>query len=143
MTTIAWDGEVLAADTLCTDSYGMMGYMSKLKELEDGSIIAHAGSSSALNTFADWHLAWNRDPTKWPKSLKSSSIIVISNGLIMGYEGERYPTEYLYSQPVAWGSGALAALALMAKGYDAVEAVKGASKVDIYTGGDVEHYLIR
>ena len=141
MTTIAWDGETIAADTLCSDQFGMIGYTSKIKVLET-AVVAYCGDSSALNTFLYWNETWNRDPEKWPKSLKNSSIIYISDGMIFGFEGEKYPTEYLYNKPIAWGSGGSPALALMYQGYDAIDAVKGASDADIYTGGEVEHYRL-
>ncbi|MGH8759594.1 MAG: hypothetical protein ACREVW_08805 [Burkholderiales bacterium] len=134
MTTIAYDGRTLAADTQSQTS--VLLKMHKLHRLPDGSIFA--GSGSAQEVLAV--LAWLRGGDK-PGHLNDFE------GLIVTPQGTERLGERLMRVPslepfYAIGSGAHFALAAMACGKSAVQAVRISARFDPYTGGRVESMRI-
>lgn len=130
MTTICWDGKTLAADSQAHTTF--KSRIRKLYRLPDGAIFGAAGLvQEALAV-----LAWLEGGEK-PGDLENFE------GLIVTEAGASVIGMRLMREPVlepfyAIGSGAHFALAAMALGASAVEAVRIASRFDPGTGGRVE-----
>ena len=147
MTTIAWDGETLAADTKCTDGESFFGFESKIFESEDGSRAAAAtGNSDECTAFIDWFLA-GADVEKRPLGENQEFGddfrgvgVEVSDGAACCYEYGKLliADEVIYR--MAWGSGWQWALAAMDLDHNAVDAVTYAATRDLGTGGSVEQY---
>lgn len=130
MTTIAWDGKTLAADSQAQTTFKTRS--RKLYRLPDGAIFGAAGFvQEALAV-----LAWLNGGEK-PGDLENFEGLIINKagGDVLGMRLMREPVlEPFY----AIGSGAHYALAAMACGKSAVEAVRIAARFDPGTGGPVE-----
>lgn len=136
MTTIAYDGKSLAADSQCTTG-GLKCRAVKIVKSPSGFLAAGTGD---LNSILPW-LRWVRRglrPEEQPESLNSKSTIVIVDprGRAHTFEGAAVRTPLL-EKFWAFGSGAELALGAMAMGADARTAVKVACKFDVYTSGRV------
>lgn len=136
MTTVAWDGKSLAADSQATAGV-LRCRARKIVKSASGFVAAGAGD---LNGILPW-LRWVQQglkPEQQPETLhgKSTIIIVDPRGRAHTFEGSavRVP---LRNKFWAFGSGAELALGAMAMGADARTAVKIASQFDVYTGGRV------
>ncbi|MGH6820872.1 MAG: hypothetical protein ACREDU_08445 [Methylocella sp.] len=130
MTTICWDGKTLAADTFAHGS--VIVKVHKLYRLSDGAMFGAAGSCQEAMAV----LAWLNGGEK-PADLENFV------GLIITRAGAQFLGERLMREPVlepfyAIGSGAHFAIAAMACGKTAIEAVRLAERFDPYTGGPVE-----
>jgi len=130
ITTIAWDGKTLAADTLAQTSVNLKA--RKLHRLSNGAMFGAAGSCQEIAAV----LAWLNGGEK-PSDLD------VFEGLIIEKHGAERLGERLMRLPVFeafWsiGSGSHFAIAAMACGKSAVEAVRLAARFDPYTGGRVE-----
>lgn len=139
MTTIAFDGKTLAADSQATDG-SVRSTVRKLRKVHDRWLVGMAGTMCraelGVQTIVD------ADPEAGPEALKGVEIdecgLLIVDGKtgdVWVYEGAS-PYEVL-DDFVAIGNGAQAALAAMMLGKGACEAVSVASKIDPHTGGEV------
>jgi hypothetical protein len=137
MTTIAWDGKTLAADSQATTSSGTRCRTAKIVRSSKGFVAAGAGSLNAVTPWLRWVLA-GMPPEKQPDTLADSSTILIVDprGRAFTFEGSpvRLP---LRDKIWALGSGADFALGAMAMGADARTAVKVACRFDVYSGGRI------
>lgn len=142
MTTIAYDGRFLAADTRGT--YGNDGICQatchKLRVENDVAFSATGRITDVwLTKLIDWWLN-GADPANMPPRGSDEEvgnfIIVYSTGALALTYGTPYPQEM--GKPVAWGSGANYAIGAMEMGADAMRAVLVAMKHDGPTGGDIE-----
>ena len=153
MTTIAWDGETIAADS--QDTYNDMKTLSSQKlfriDWDDGTadILATAGHGSAGMVFIEWYEGnpeLDIDPQEYKLAINDTNLvdwdddfhILVWNddGL---FEVDRYYKMSKVDEPFfAVGSGACAALGAMHMGATAKEAVEIAKKIDLYTGGKVK-----
>lgn len=142
MTTVAWDGTILCADTL--GLYGGIPHIAhKLWRLHGDRICGGAGTMSTILEMKVW-LMEGAQIDKFPSSQRSedwSPILVISKGLVELYEKTPWPI-IRHETQIAIGSGKEAALAAMACGKTAKEAVKIASLFDINTGQDVDEMIL-
>ena len=143
MTTIAWDGKTLAADSKLTRGgagYGGTCFAEqtlKLSRSKEGHLGAWAG---IYNHQCDRFLEWVRkgckgDPVQ--PSTDTAFILVEPNGQLHEFRPEgisRTVPGYGY---MAWGSGRDFAIGALAMGATAVEAVKIAARHDLATGGPV------
>jgi hypothetical protein len=132
MTTIAWDGKTLAADTRATSS-GMPYRAVKLFALPDGSLFAGSGDYGQVCAVKEWleHMI-----TQMPKTDDFAGLFVTPTGEAFRLE------ETLIRLPIherfhAIGSGRDFAMAAMHCGRSAREAVEIASLYDVFTGGEV------
>jgi ATP-dependent protease HslVU (ClpYQ) peptidase subunit len=138
MTTVAYDGKYIAADKMGNDN-GLAVVTKKLHQLEDGRILAFAGSFNAALMVIDYLNGYGAEPG--PEDLEEFSAIIID------YDGTAklmqcsLQTIEIYN-PHAIGSGRDFALAGMALGLSPVDAVKLAMDFDINTGIGVEAYEI-
>lgn len=130
MTTIAWDGKTLAADSRCTSS-GLPYRVNKCCRLSDGMLFAGAGTMSAYDAVRQW--LENKGPR--PEALKDFTGLLIdtdSSIWLMDETANRYE---IFASFFAIGSGRDFAIAAMALGKSALEAVELASRFDVWTGG--------
>ena len=138
MTTIAYDGETLAADSRFTNGY--VDDTAK-KIFKIGNIyIATAGRYSQALIF----IKWCRDRTKEkPKAadLGEFQALEIRNGKPFEYDEHCEPVPM--SIPAAVGSGAQFAMGAMKAGLNSKQAVRIAMKLDHNTGGKIKTVKIK
>lgn len=143
MTTIAYRDGVMAADSQCTQDGTRACEVAKIARIH-GWLVGCSGSSGLAHEFQEWFRAECRERLKrTPASLavqgqdaKLSVLLVHPDGTIFGVDGLGHP--YPIKGPfIADGTGFKVALGAMEMGASAAEAVKVASKYDIYTGGPV------
>lgn len=136
MTTIAWDGRTLAADTLATAG-GLAYGIVKAVRLKDGRLYAGSGAAEDCQAVLNWLYSGGEKPT-----VKDYAGIVIGADLsIWRYEDKLVPfpvTDRFH----AIGSGRDFAIAAMHMGKTAREAVELAIVYDIYTGGPITELTI-
>lgn len=144
MTTIAWDGATIAADTQCTSSIGLVRRTSKVFKLptkDDTLIFCGCGQVSDTYLIKAW-LEDGMTPHRRPELEDPKG----SNGMLYFVKTKRMyliETPSLVLLPIlegfwAVGSGRDFALAAMYHGHTAEQAVLTAHKFDAWTGGDVE-----
>lgn len=128
MTTIAWDGKTLAADTQST-SGGLPWTTIKAYRLNDGRLFAGSGAAEDCEAVREWLEKGGDKPT-----LKDFiGLLIDNNSQCWSLEDK------LHKIPVqapfhACGSGRDFAMAAMHLGKSAREAVEFACLYDIYTG---------
>lgn len=130
MTTAAFDGKTLAADTLAHTS--VLLKVHKLHRLPDGALFAAAGALQEVIAVLEWLRGGEK-----PSDLQDFEGLIVTR---TGAErlGERLMRVPCLEPFYAIGSGAHFALAAMACGKNAIEAVRIAARFDPYTGGRVE-----
>ena len=134
MTTIAWDGVTLAADRRASSNGAPIMEVQKIHRTPNGALVGASGNYGACWALCAWVQAGAQgDP---PVSLSSDDwgdiLMVDPDGTLFlwGVHG-RFP---LANNRFAIGSGAAYALAAMACGRTAVEAVALAAEFDHQTG---------
>ena len=136
MTTIAWDGRTLAADTRAT-ACGLAYGIVKAVRLKDGRLYGASGAADDCKAAQNWLDSGGEKPT-----VKDYAGIVIGADLsIWRYEDKLVPfpvTDRFH----AIGSGRDFAIAAMHMGKTAREAVELAIVYDIYTGGPITELTI-
>jgi ATP-dependent HslUV protease subunit HslV len=137
MTTIAYRDGILAADGLATRGDNIVERnCKKLIRMNDGGVVGCCGHIGRLLQFIEWL----EDKSKPMPSLamddgQTSTIIVLNGEGLTEYQNVGFSkVDDLYT---AWGSGSAAAMAALAMGADAETAVRIASEVDVWTGGQV------
>ncbi len=139
MTTIAWDGETLAADKQMT--VGSLTMVSQ-KIIKHGSqLIGKAGAAELTECMLQWYLR-GRDVDKFPdlkKDGRSGTLLIIYlDGNIEKYSHQSpYPIK-LPPQKISIGSGSEIAMTAMYLGRSAVSAVEIASELDPHTGNGID-----
>jgi 20S proteasome alpha/beta subunit len=138
MTTIAWDGTILAADKRTVNS-GLARTTTKLWE-EDGMIIAVSGDLDAGMSMRRWLLA-NGGRDSFPENQKKrdtfATTIVVYEKKLWIYETT--PDPFIMEDTIAaFGSGRDFALSALAMQYNAIQAIEFASRFDLYTGNGVD-----
>lgn len=143
MTTIAFDGHSIAADSLAVDTWGLKSLVLKIEETENFLI----GGAGIHGRIAGWVRGitpgnpGNSDPLKlyypYIKDQDDPNIILIDRKTKQAYVHE---TGYFF--PItrgfhAIGSGRDYALAAMSMGATAKEAVEVAMRFDNGTGGEI------
>lgn len=134
MTTIAWDGEILAADSMQTCDSLNCGAVTKIFRLADGRWMAGAGRTPRIQQMRIW-LDGGPAPEFKDDGENPMIIVVDKNGKAVQYDGLLTPFEV--PEYYTAGSGDMPALALLNAGMTAVQAVRGAIGVDINSGGPV------
>lgn len=137
MTTVAWDGQTLAVDKMATFNTSKF----KTKKLFDCGEFMFAGCGDLAHVHEIAH--WLLDPEYEPDIKEAESTgIVIHKDSGKAYMVTTKPVRLMpmLSKRFAVGSGSMAALGVMEAGGTAVDAIKIASKVDIYTGLGVDSW---
>lgn len=139
MTTIAWDGSTLAADSQYTGAHIETVQLQKIKKLSSGAYFAFAGNPGEAEQVRKWINA-GRPHDRRPKVDDFAALIVRKHSVhFMDHALEEVPMK----APVAIGSGESIALTAMDCGKTAVEAVRLAVKRDPDTGGRVRSVKVR
>lgn len=139
MTTIAWDGETLAADKQMT--VGSLTMVTQ-KIIKHGSqLIGKAGSAELTECMLQWYLR-GRDVDKFPDLKKDGRsgilLIIYPDGNIEKFSQQSpYPIK-LPPQKISIGSGSDIAMTAMYLGRSAVSAVEIASELDPHTGNGID-----
>lgn len=156
MTTIAWDGKTLAADSQATAG-NVVTSTTTLKIITPGldeiwrirgkKILAFSacGDACANEEFTEALQKGIFTETKMRSGLAFSAIAVtgIGSGFeIFKKEGGEEIAIYLLDSPRAFGSGSEYALSAMHLGMTAQDAVNHASQIDLYSGGAVNIYEV-
>jgi ATP-dependent protease HslVU (ClpYQ) peptidase subunit len=139
MTVIAWDGYTLAADKRATNG-SLIRTTTKIFRIHS-CLVGYAGEA----TFGEQMIAWFQAGEKaedFPKEQRDKDdwaplLVIRENGKIHKYERTPHPLKYQDKQ-FAIGSGRDFALAAMACGKTASEAVEVASMFDSNCGNGVD-----
>jgi len=132
VTTIAFDGRHLAADSLVTSDIKYQKPFRKVRKFRNGIIAAGAGSLSQLVLFFEWcNLGMPDDEIP----VHDLDAIIIIEGIPYQFNGALVPLDI--DPPFSLGSGAHIALGAMAAGASARKAVSIAARYDPGTGGSV------
>ena len=144
MTTIAYRDGILAGDTQSTEGYYKSTKMRKVFKVNN-HLIGFCGDAAAIPPLKLWvrHSFAPEDELKKVVSHLSFSMLVIPPEGKVFYKysdainvfREEYPKTHFKSE----GSGSDIAIGALITGATAVEAVKAAIQVDIYSGGNVMH----
>lgn len=148
MTTVAWDGETLAADRLVTSGDNIKAAATRkvARRESDGALIGCAGEVCTIHAFMEWFFAGEEGVRP---SLKASNLehgcaaaIIVRPGLLLEFHDKCgwHPIE---SRPIAIGSGELGALVAMRCGKTAIQAVEIVSEFDVWSGGGVDWVTMR
>jgi ATP-dependent protease HslVU (ClpYQ) peptidase subunit len=138
MTTVAWDGKILAADRLANDQ-GMPIEARKIFTLQDGRMLAFAGSFNDAYDVVSWLNGEGAEPGNLEEF---SAILIDFDGLPYLLQGGMQMLPLDPSKPHAIGCGRDFAIATMHLGGTAVDAVMVASKFDVNTGLGVDAFRI-
>lgn len=137
MTTIAYKDGVLAADRQVTRGTMRGGEITKIRRLDDGSLVAVVGQPGVMSDAA----AYLDGKTDTRPTLDGDTIVihVLPTGSLNFYEGTGWlKLEGVVSPFYAFGSGRDFAYAAMSMGATPEAAVKVASQFCIYTNGNVD-----
>lgn len=133
MSTIACDGEILAADTQMSSDYIDAIEFKKIFKVEDGFYAGFAGECRVIVAVVEWLRGGDRPDVDKDADLTA---LLIRNG--SGYTMEApFFKEYPIALPAAAGSGSVFAIGAMDAGASAREAVEIAIRRDLSTGGKV------
>lgn len=140
MTTIAWDGKTVAADSLKTIRDGFerrAGSFQKIKRVGD-IVYAITGSAALFDPLIEWHKE-GAFRNKMPKDKHDgySALLVFSEGRCFCYTTDIGYPEELFA-PDAFGSGSDYALGALHAGVDAARAVQVAMICNPQTGGEIQ-----
>lgn len=157
MTTIAFNGEILAGDTLLTNGSGVHGYAQKVYNIDNTILVGASGSmpdtQESIRKVVSHYLDTEATPIFPVEPLKKTEdtwkVIVIFKdleGTICVHEWfnhEAPSVDYTYPYGlVALGSGADYALGAMLADKDPIEAIKIASVFDLCTNDQVVAYTV-
>jgi len=135
MTTIAWDGVSLAADTQLSSADTIVGSTEKIIKLKANLWIATTGYHSETGIFKEWVLHGQPQNDKPKISEEFAAFILTSKGLFE-YDFLLYPMEV--TNKCAIGSGSDWAIAAMDFQCNAAAAVRYASQRDVYTNSIIQ-----
>jgi hypothetical protein len=141
MTTIAWDGKTMAADTMAVGSY--KSYPGgKIKKI-GGYLVGSSGPIDCIEIFlrafsgVDTHNPPDVDLSRCEPQDDPHFLVVSENG-VWQYWKTGVPVPVRNEALIAIGSGRDFAMAAMFSGLDAQDAVGIAIKLDASTGGVVD-----
>lgn len=140
MTTIAWDGNTLAADKQ-TSIDGSATTTTKIVTRNIG-YFGFSGDYDRAQEIIDWvdEVGTDREFPKLPEDSDYHAtvlLITVEDGVVYEYRNSKYPL-VIENEFYAIGSGAPYAMAAMHCNKTAEEAVKIANIYDIYSGGGVD-----
>lgn len=145
MTTIAWDGNMLAGDRRVCFGQGYMGQTTKIARRDsDGALFGSSGSTSICQALQRWFIAGevgDLPKLEVDKDNAASGFIVRSCGAIDDITA--LGVARILAKLYARGSGADYALGAMSMGADARRAVEVAAQWDSGTGDGVDTLLLR
>jgi len=138
MTTIAWDGKTLAADSQITEG-GLRSHQREEKIIKhENQFFAFAGSLVSCLAVIEWLKAGGKKKKRPELDDLNFVVLHIQNGRANLYYDEFVPLQQL--PPYTAGTGREVALGAILAGATAKEAVEIACDVDIMSGLPVLHY---
>ena len=143
MTTIAYKSSILATDTQMTDQHVRVP-MRKLFLLGAGQgCVAICGDVEKAIGVVAWIKA-GADPSQWKKKLyKGVAAIYIDKWGEPFWFDDGPNAVPIVAPHYAMGTGGILAMGAMSTGLSAIEAVKFASTMDIYTNDKIEYYSVK
>lgn len=133
MTTVATDGDTMAADGLLVSGGTVFGTnFEKIRSLKSGAIVGIAGTASYFEPFCDW-ICNGGDMPEFDENFEA--IVLYPDGICRSFDHKG--RSIIEELPTASGSGREIALGAMAVGASPEEAVKAACQRDTQTGGTV------
>lgn len=139
MTTIVFDGQILAADSLVVTSDSAFRFMNKIVELDSTSGFSLCGEAQDIFLAKEWFES-DRKGEK-PKLSEHCSGLFWDAGTLYAFEDKLTLMKVDRAVCYADGSGWKWAMAAMDHGKNAIEAVEYAGTKDCSTGGKV--YSVR
>lgn len=140
MTTIAWRGGVLAADSQVNMGSGARhGLTNKIGRTRDGYLWGWSGDAHRKEAFALWAEKRVADPPAFDHK-ENCAVLIDPNGTVREWLGDGWFT--CEGGFEAWGSGTDFALAAMEMGAHAQRAVEVACKFDVHSGGPICWFAI-
>lgn len=144
MTTIAFDGKLVAADRRISGDGHALTHVRKLHSVSGRWIVASAGTAADCDAFLRWvkdhgHLMPD-NPAPNEGDEFQGLVIDRRTGKVTYYDldGKAFPV----TAPIAIGSGAQYARGAMLAGKDARAAVKIAAQCDGGTGGKIDYLRV-
>jgi len=135
VTTIAWDGTTLTADSQAYANF--KSRTQKIHRLPDGALFGAAGDVQEISAVLEWLRGGEK-----PESLESFEAMLVGPAGA-AYLGYRLMRRSIAEPFFAVGSGSQFAIAAMACGKTAIEAVRLAARFDSATGGRVQSMRLR
>lgn len=140
MTVIAFDGKTLAADRMSGSQYIKSPASIKAHRIR-GCLVGLAGEAAMNAEWRAWFAAGAK-PEDFPSTFRdsdkcSTALVITESGEINVYQATPYPI-VIVGPTHAIGSGAEAAMAVMALGHDARKAVEIASVVCAGCGNGID-----
>lgn len=131
MTTIAYDGHSVAADSQVSRGDSFSHYESKVRRVKGSGLIIGSGECQAVIACVEWLSGGGK-----PERLDGFHGLYIKRDGV--FEINDKPVLDPVLCPMAIGSGWQYALVAMDLGKSAREAVECAAGRDLFTGGDIE-----
>jgi len=136
MTTIAYDGNYLAADSRsCVGQGGIIGESKVKIFINDNYIVGLSGKAAESRLLVQY---LNGDiKLEYGQLEGGASLLVVERATSQAFYMANSLELEMIDTPAADGSGADYALGAMLHGADAVEAVEIASKLDAFTNNEI------
>lgn len=140
MTTVAWDGHVLAVDSQVTSGDSIALYKNKLIKTNFGWLAGCGTLRDVLRLAACINASegaiWPEGPYEPPTGLECTCFH-ITKDFFHRYESDGYAVDHELRAMACTGTGWEWARAALDHGCNAIQAVEYAKERDIYTGGEV------
>lgn len=141
MTTIAWDGQILAVDSNVYCNGAIVSSVQKLF-VGENLICAGAGDLEQVRQAIGWMMESDPGTPKPALDPGEVELLVFDWSAKQMFMYEERLVGWKVDGPVTMGSGAKWALAAMDHGKNAIDAVKYASTRCCYTGGPVQTWTV-
>jgi len=138
MSIVVWDGKVLAADMMATNA-GLKFKVSKMRHLQDGTVLAWVGNQDQGLFLADWYEN-GKDVDKWPafQSTPEWTRLIVAKDGVCWYYDTLPVAQYVYGDFAAFGSGRDFAYGAKFAGANAIDCVNAAIEHSDSCGFGVE-----
>jgi ATP-dependent protease HslVU (ClpYQ) peptidase subunit len=130
MTTIACNRKMMSGDTRYTDG-GLEGKCKTKIHNVNGDLVGFAGSMAEGLAFVKWYK--NKDEEK-PEISDTTILVLKYDETIWTYDSNYHAVEVTDKDFYAIGSGSHFAMGAMSAGKNPTEAVRIATKLDVYSG---------
>jgi hypothetical protein len=143
MTVIAWDGRMVAADSMLEAGGYVYPRGTKKLILFDGNIYATSGAAGLVKPCMDWVLR-NDEPENMPKVTdpQGYNFMVFMPDGVAHARSNANPYPYEPGAPDAWGSGCDFAIGAMLHGADAWDAALVACRANPHCSPPIQAYVI-
>lgn len=141
MTTVAFDGKVMAADSLQVGPWKCQTPCQKVfRDIGRFALLGFAGTRSDIDPIIEW-IERGMSGDEVPDFSEISCLAVDREAKTWLFDHS--PSPFLLDEPTAIGSGSVFAMGALLSGLNAQQAVEIAAKLDIYTGGEIVVYPLR